>query len=180
MANVFFISDLHLGHRNILKFSGDYRDGDTTEQHDEILIHKINTRVQKNDKLFILGDVVWKGHDLSVLNRIRGQKELIIGNHDTYNITEYQKYFAKIHGFRKFNGFWLSHSPIHPDELRGRKNIHGHVHHNYIMKKFLGYPYARDERYIPVTVEALGGYPISYEELLVKNGGTSRFGKSPE
>lgn len=180
MSNTFFISDLHLRHNNILKFAGDFRDGDTVEEHDEILIAKINSRVGNRDKLFILGDVVWRKNDLSVLDRINGNKELIIGNHDENHVDIYRKYFDKIHGFYKYKGFWISHCPIHPDELRGRKNIHGHVHQNYIMKRFLGYPYARDKRYIPVTVEALDGYPISYDEILEQNGGTPIHGKKPK
>jgi calcineurin-like phosphoesterase family protein len=179
MAGAFFISDLHLKHKNILTFAGHYRDGDTVEEHDEILIEKINSKVHKRDKLFILGDVVWKREDLSIISRINGQKELIIGNHDEARIDEYRKYFDKVHGFYKYRGFWISHCPIHPDELRGCKNVHGHVHMNCIMKRFLGFPYARDTRYIPVTVEALDGYPICYDELLAQNGGTPLCGKQP-
>lgn len=180
MSKVFFISDLHFYHKNILKFSGDWRDGETVPEHDEFLVAKINSRVNKNDKLFILGDVVWRKEDLSIIKRLNGQKELIIGNHDEHPIEEYLKYFDKVHGFYKYKGFWLSHCPIHPDELRGGKNIHGHVHQNYIMKRFMGYPYARDNRYIPVTVEALNGYPISYDELLAQAGGTPNYGKKPK
>lgn len=170
MSNVFFISDLHIDHQNILKFSRELRDGGTVKEHNEILISKINSRVTKRDKLFILGDVVWRKQDLSILDRINGQKELIIGNHDEHGIPAYQQHFDKIHGFYKYKGFWISHCPIHPDELRGRRNIHGHVHQNYIMKKFLGIPYKQDDRYIPVTVEALDGYPISYDEIISKYG----------
>lgn len=168
MSNVFFISDLHLGHKNILKFAGDYRDGSTIEEHDEILIQKINSRVSSRDKLFILGDVVWRKCDINIMRRIYGQKELIIGNHDEHSLDVYRDVFDRVHGFYKYKGFWLSHAPIHPDELRGKRNIHGHVHQNYIMKKILGFPYARDDRYIPVTVEALDGYPISYDEICEK------------
>lgn len=34
----------------------------------------------------------------------------------------------KVYSLVKYKGFWLSHAPIHPEELRGCKNIHGHCH----------------------------------------------------
>lgn len=123
MSKVFFISDLHIYHKNIMKFAGEHRSAPSPEEHDEWLIGRINSRVRNRDKLFILGDVVWRGNDLSVMKRINGQKELIVGNHDEYPMTEYLKYFDKVHAFRKYKNFWLSHCPIHPAELRGRKTF---------------------------------------------------------
>lgn len=46
--SVYFISDLHLSHKRILEFSGQYRDwASTVEEHDEILIDRINSVVSK-------------------------------------------------------------------------------------------------------------------------------------
>lgn len=36
--------------------------------------------------------------------------------------------FDEVHSLLKYKEFWLSHAPIHPEELRGKKNVHGHVH----------------------------------------------------
>ena len=36
--------------------------------------------------------------------------------------------YDEVHALLKYKEFWLSHAPLHPDELRGKRNIHGHVH----------------------------------------------------
>ena len=83
-----------------------------------------------------------------------------MGNHDQFKLEEYQKYFYKIIWFTKYKGFWLSHCPIHPNELRDKPNIHGHVHQKTI----------KDRRYINVCVEALNGTPIEFSKIADKYG----------
>ena len=57
-----------------------------------------------------------------------GKKVLICGNHDTDHIPMkiLCEYFDEVYSLYKWHEFWLSHCPIHPDELRGKLNIHGH------------------------------------------------------
>lgn len=154
------LSDLHLGHKNILKFSGPLRGGTTTEEHDEWLIEQINSVVKKADLLYLLGDVALDEEALKKLNRIRGQKILIRGNHDIYATQEYLKYFQQVYGLLSFKGtFWMSHAPIHPAELRGRYNLHGHVHQHSIP----------DDKYINCCVEMTYGVPQSLDDLLEKH-----------
>jgi calcineurin-like phosphoesterase family protein len=162
MSRVFFISDLHLGHAGILKHTGDYRTGKSIEEHDEILIGKIKSRVSKRDVLYILGDVSWRENKLHLLYDIPGLKYLVRGNHDNYSTEEYLNHFKNVYGLHKKGGAWLSHAPVHPDELRGCINIHGHVHQQSIM----GTDGQYDPRYINVSVEALEGYPIDYQDIL--------------
>jgi len=135
-SNVWFTSDLHLGHKNVAKMRG----FDSIEEHDAVIIDNLQT-IGKRDKIFILGDLVWHHKHLPVFDNIPGVKELIIGNHDTLSTKEYLKYFNKVHGFRGYKGFWLSHPPIHEQEIvRKRGNIHGHVHNGASTDK-LPYPY---------------------------------------
>ena len=156
MSGVFFISDLHLQHKNILKFAGEYRKGETVDQHDQWLIDSINSRVEPRDKLFIMGDVAFSLDGLARLEDLLCKNLVLIkGNHDNYPMSEYLKYFTEVHGLMAYKKFWLSHAPIHPCELRGRKNIHGHVHQNTI----------DDDNYINVCVEKLHGLPVSLDEL---------------
>lgn len=162
--NVFFISDLHLGHKTILKFSGEFRGGTTVEEHNEWIVSQWNSRVGKSDIVYVLGDVAFGHENLKYLDRMKGQKFLIRGNHDSGDLSVFRPYFTNVYGIVKYKGFWLSHAPIHPDELRGKVNVHGHVHQKTIP----------DPRYINVCVEALGGIPISLEEL------RARVPKSPE
>lgn len=78
---IFFTSDLHFGHQNILKFCN--RPWKTTEEMDEALIKRWNSVVGKDDIVFNLGDFAfapdrrWK----EVLSRLNGHHYLILGNH---------------------------------------------------------------------------------------------------
>ncbi len=133
MSTVYFISDLHFGHRNILNFAGTLREGTNSREHDEALIVKWNSLVNKRDKVFVLGDVIFPPADLSLMDEMNGRKVLIRGNHDDRFKTErYLEYFEEVYGILNYKGYWLTHAPIHPFELRGKKNIHGHVHHTHI------------------------------------------------
>lgn len=161
------ISDLHFGHRNILKYSGAFRGGTTPEEHDEWLINQINSVVKKGDLLYICGDIAMEEEALKKVSRIRcGQKILIRGNHDIYSTQEYLKYFQQVQGLISFKGtFWISHAPVHPNELRGRYNIHGHVHQNSITLE----NGKLDPRYINACVETTYGVPQSLDELFDKH-----------
>ena len=159
MSEVFFISDLHFGHRSILKYR--QREGITTEQeHSELIFHNIMTVVSKRDNLWVLGDVAFTKEWLYKLKYIKCRKNLILGNHDEHNMQDYLNVFDSVHAFVKFREFWLSHCPMHEAELRGRINVHGHVHKQTIMKD--GKP---DPRYYNVCVENVDWKPISLTEL---------------
>jgi len=156
LENIWFTSDLHLGHNDISK----HRKFDSDEEHDETVIELLNSRVKKRDKLFILGDVAMKNSSLQILSRINGIKELIIGNHDTYATTEYLKYFTKVHGFRQYRGLWLSHCPIHPQEMhRCRANIHGHIHYGTDSPPL-------DLPYINVNLDFNRMRPVNMEDIM--------------
>ena len=163
MSQVYFISDLHLGHKNILNFAGSLRGfASSPEEHDEVLVDRIASSVNKRDMLFILGDVAMSLEGLSLLDRIKAkQKILVRGNHDIFSEEDYRKYFDNILGLAKYKGMWLSHAPIHTQELRGKLNLHGHVHGNSITDMFGGY----DKRYINCCVENCNGYPISLQSI---------------
>jgi calcineurin-like phosphoesterase family protein len=166
MSKKWIISDLHLGHKNILGFSGDLRGGKTSEEHDEWIVDQINSVVGKGDLLYICGDVAMTEESLKELKRVKGQKILVRGNHDIYSTQSYLEYFQQVHGMISYKGtFWLTHSPIHPQELRDRYNIHGHVHQNSI----LGTDGKPDPRYINACVEMTYGVPQSLDRLLEKH-----------
>ena len=158
MSKVFFIADLHLGHTNILKFAQGSRYGSNINEHDYWLVEQWNSVVNTRDVVYVLGDVAFDIKKLEFMDKMKGSKILLPGNHDNFKLEEYQKYFYKIIGFSKYKDYWLSHCPIHTDELRGRFNIHGHVHQRSI----------KDRRYINVGVEILNGVPIEFNKIREK------------
>lgn len=88
MCNIFFTSDLHLGHKNIIRFSNP-RLFKTIEEHDETIISNWNSVVNKDDIVYILGDISLNLSQEKLetyLQRLNGKKSLILGNHDRAKI----------------------------------------------------------------------------------------------
>lgn len=79
MSEIWFTADHHFGHKRICQLAG--RPFLTVEAMDEELIKNWNDRVAKADTVYHLGDFAFAEHD-PYLQRLKGQKRLIIGNHD--------------------------------------------------------------------------------------------------
>lgn len=82
---IFFTSDLHFGHENVIRF--DNRPFDTVEEMDEEMIKHWNAKVGKGDIVYVLGDFIWKAttnEAASIIRRLNGQIILIKGNHDRF------------------------------------------------------------------------------------------------
>ena len=164
MRNVFFISDTHFGHRNILNFVKTsnglpLRPFSTIEEMNEKIVGNWNSVVHKNDRIYHLGDICLSRSNLPILERLHGRKVLIKGNHDNSKIEEYLKYFDDIRGSHIFNNYIMTHIPVHPcQKVRFSGNIHGHLHDNII----------DDPWYINVSVENINYTPISSDILFKK------------
>ena len=74
----YYISDLHFGHGNIIKFV--QRPFTTTEEMENILISNWNSTVTNEDMVYILGDFCWLKEDkwIEILDELKGNKVLII------------------------------------------------------------------------------------------------------
>ena len=149
MSNVFFISDPHLGHENILKFSKDTRVFSSIKEHDEYICDEWNANVTKRDLVWVQGDLGVKQYAIDLIAKLPGRKKLIRGNHDQMPLERYLNVFEDIQSMIKYRGYWLTHCPIHPNELWGKRNIHGHVHSNTILLP----NGPRDDRYINLCME---------------------------
>lgn len=82
---IFFTSDLHFGHENVIRF--DNRPFNTVEEMDEEMIKHWNAKVGKGDIVYVLGDFIWKAatnEAVSIIRRLNGQIILIKGNHDRF------------------------------------------------------------------------------------------------
>ena len=156
MARVFFISDLHLGHRNVMEFTD--RGFECLDHMHDTIIELWNQVVTKRDLTYVLGDVCFDHQYLPILSKLNGVKNLILGNHDKFKKGELFKYFNSVHGCRSYKGNILTHIPIHPSEFyRWRYNIHGHLHTYDI----------DDPRYINVNIDRLPLLqPIPFDDLI--------------
>lgn len=154
MTNVWFISDIHAGHKNIHK----YRPIESEEKHYEVIKENYHRVVAKRDKVFFLGDIAFTQERLEDIGKWAGaNKVLLVGNHCTDHIPmkEIVKHFDEVYALKKYKEFWLSHAPIHPNELRGKVNIHGHVHQATI----------NDDRYFNCCLENTSWMPIDLNTL---------------
>jgi calcineurin-like phosphoesterase family protein len=159
MSETWLIGDTHLRHDKIIRddFEGKYRPFQTIEEHDEALIERWNKTVGPRDIVWHLGDVAFSKEGLALVGRMNGIKNLVLGNHDQFDMYEYMKYFAHIVGAIKMHKYILTHVPIHPSQFyRFKGNIHGHLHSEKL----------DDPRYICVSAEHTGLAPILFEEAI--------------
>jgi calcineurin-like phosphoesterase family protein len=171
-VNRFVISDTHFGHTNSwekfkLPDGSPLRPFTSTEEMDETMIERWNAKVQPQDTVYHLGDVVINKKYLHLVNRLNGRKILIRGNHDIFGDDDYYNVgFEQIHGVRVFvDKFILSHIPLHPDCVteRFKVNVHGHLHANEVMTGY--YRDEIDPRYLCVSVEHTNYEPLHFDEV---------------
>lgn len=83
MARVFFIADLHFGHKDVIAF--DKRPFRDVEEMEAEMIRRWNTRVSERDHVFVIGDMfggVNTAHAGEIVHALNGRIHLIRGNHD--------------------------------------------------------------------------------------------------
>ncbi len=183
---VWFTADLHLGHGNIIKYCqrpflsaqererarsdsrGKWRISDETiRAHDDALLDAINSRIEPEDVLWLLGDFCWGGLDVATAYRERircRHVHLVWGNHDHHSIRPLFDRAIDM-GMIKVEGVdvWLCHYPMRTWDKRfhGSWHVYGHVH---------GRLMGEDARHTSmltrdVGVDACNYQPISFEEL---------------
>lgn len=136
---IYFTSDTHFHHKNILNFED--RPYNSTEEMTEGMIKLWNDQVEDNDIVYHLGDLCLGSLEqtINVLQQLKGKIILIKGNHD------FSKHYKKINQLGLLHDYhevgttlkyqkqqmWLTHYPFEIG-LRPRKwSIHGHIHsHN--------------------------------------------------
>ena len=172
--STYFIADLHLDHKNIMKFrpcAPDYVV--TVEDHNQWLYEQWHSVITKYDIVWVLGDVAFSLESLIWFDTWAGRKKLVRGNHDNLKQWQYDEVFEGVYGIVRYKKHWLTHCPIHPQEMRGLKNIHGHLHDNVILKDrdwskpsdYWDDDSMLDDRYIGVSVDQCDGVPISLDEI---------------
>ena len=112
---VFFTSDFHFDHRNIIAYC--QRPFASVEEMNESLIERFNETVGTSDTVYILGDLVM-GRDLSCVERLNGRKFLLMGNHDRLPPEAYEAIGVEVireNGVKakefQYEGFRIVHSP---------------------------------------------------------------------
>lgn len=180
---LWFSSDLHLGHDNIIKFSG--RPFANARDMDEALLENHNKLVKPEDHWYNLGDVtmlrggrVQQEIFCSKIRKFNGHKRLLLGNHDHFPVQTYlDAGFEKIYAtWRGIDNILLSHFPIHPESMStARANVHGHIHANESPKPVLQVTKSGEvivKPYVNICVEKTAYGPITLDEVnsLIRKG----------
>lgn len=136
----FITSDLHFGHKNIMKFCPQTRERfrDDVAYMNNAMVEEWNNKVSTDDLVYILGDVAFmSGSDAGrIMNRLNGTKILIEGNHDRKTLLDatFRNSFAEVHKYLDiaYDGhkIVMFHYPIAEwDQMhRGALHFHGHLH----------------------------------------------------
>lgn len=133
---IYYISDLHIGHKNAIRFD-DRPFSDIDEMESEI-IKRWNMKVTADDDVYILGDVFYryKGDKAEFLKKLCGRLHLIEGNHD-FEMLENQVALACFKSVDKLKQIVddgrrvvMCHYPIISWNMKhfGAYHIYGHVH----------------------------------------------------
>lgn len=167
LQDIWFWSDLHFGHNNIIKFSD--RPYVDIYDMDEKLIYNFNQKVKVNDISIWVGDVSFKSSQESkrIMHRLNGYKILIVGNHDFEKKKGVKAMaFDEVHLVYnlQFNDTVVAFTHYPMDNLPlGWFNVHGHVHKN---------GHHADEVNMPthynVNCEFLDYKPINMEQLIAR------------
>lgn len=179
-VKIWFTSDTHFGHKNILTFCE--RPFNSVEEMDEYLINNWNSKVGKDDVVFHLGDFAFASNKRwqELIYKLNGKIYLILGNHDitrwpgTYTMQLFDRVenqmMLKIDNKYKV---YLNHFPFlcydgtyrNPEDCTIQ--LHGHVHERVggigkdDQRLQYRFPYQYD-----VGVDNNNFYPISWEEIL--------------
>ena len=183
--NIFLTSDSHFGHGNIIKYcnrpwmkptdldaDGEWVSEEVkrerTRENDETLIANWNSRVQRGDIVYHLGDFAFTktpADTEAYIRRLNGSIHLIRGNHDKDAVAK-AKGFAWVSG--EYQGKMVAvdsqdifcfHTAclIWPKSHRGCWHLHGHSHGTL--------PDNPNSLSIDVGVDANNFYPLEFHEV---------------
>lgn len=142
---VFFLSDLHFFHENIIKLEN--RPFENLEHMHTVMIERWNSVVTRRDTAYCVGDFTGVQMGISkqkevdkVIRALNGQKHLVFGNHDG-NATRKSTLWATAEAAKEIKvdiglpsrqKIYLHHYAcrVWPSQGRGAWCLHGHSHGN--------------------------------------------------
>jgi len=162
MSEIFFTSDQHYYHKNIINYCG--RPFTDVQEMNEELIKRYNEKVKPGDQVYMLGDfAMWQQERIA--RRLNGAKHAIRGNHDAKFKNKFLEWgFAWIRDVYQLRidnklTIWLAHYAHRtwPKRHFGAWHLFGHSH-----GKIIGEGFSTD-----VGVDCWNYAPVSLDELKV-------------
>lgn len=156
----YYISDLHLFHKNVTDEGSNFdnRPFKTLEEMHSTIKEQWNERITGADHIYILGDLAWKENEetISFVSTLRGNKHLVLGNHDRCKDQRYKQLFVEVVDYKEAKDIVdgkeyyvvMSHFPLafwnHQHRYRrdGEEHrnwsvhLYGHVHNSVEQKYY--------------------------------------------
>lgn len=159
---IYFISDTHFYHYNIIQYCD--RPFNDIETMNDYMIKKWNSVVTNDDTVYFLGDFGFGDKDMltSICNQLNGRKIMLRGNHDyrrgkqSWRDIGFEEVYDKKIEFK--DNIILSHEPKNVDD--SMINIHGHIHNIPLSKDF------NQDNHFCVSVEMIDYTPITLDDIL--------------
>jgi len=181
--NVFFTSDFHLFHKNVLKF--DNRPFNDVHEMHQVIEERWNETVNDDDYVIYLGDLAFarreeKAEVEGMLWRLKGKIHFVMGNHDKWEdikklprLESVQDYLEVRIATMEENGkgvmerketlFICMHYPIfsHNKAHHGSIMVHGHSHMSLSELEF-----HKIKKIFDVGVNGWDYRPVSFSALI--------------
>jgi calcineurin-like phosphoesterase family protein len=168
-SKIFFTSDHHFGHTNILKFCD--RPFTSIEEMNEELINRWNEKISKEDEVYHLGDFALTTNESfkEITDRLNGTIYLVVGNHEGAALNNRKRfkwikdyYELKVQDEECKNGVQriiLFHYAMRVwrGDYRGSWHLYGHSHNNL--------PDKEDSLSFDIGVDCHDFYPLEYREV---------------
>ena len=183
---IYYISDTHFGHANIIRLCS--RPFDSVEEMDRVIMENWNSRVSDDDDIYVLGDVMFRNTKPpeDYLSRLKGRKHLIIGNHDRswMNVCDASRYFETVDNLLYIvdegRQVVLCHYPMMTwPHVTKSCMVFGHIHNNtdaqywplIEMSEQMLNAGVEVNGYMPVTLEELTAYNAKFKARTAETGG---------
>lgn len=161
--NYFLVTDLHINHSNIIKYSV------RPHNYQEKIYNNWKNIVKPKDIVINLGDVIFhKAYQLKdIMNDLPGTKILVRGNHDKRHSDSWflKRGFSFVCNSIIVNDILLSHKPMDLTE-NVKMNIHGHFHNNPVDHWEENLLRKISKKHFLLSIEHVGYCPVLLENCI--------------
>ena len=188
MAKIFFIADLHFGHKDVIAF--DKRPFSSVEEMEAEMIRRWNGRVSEGDHVFVIGDMfgdVNTAHAGEIVRALNGRIHLIRGNHDPKGEV-FESFFeevvpskqiqVRVRGVKQRVVMRHRLLPIFKGHDEGVVMLYGHTHDSFVSHAEDQYISFMNWLGIPLHAVNVGACRMDYEpktlEEILEQAGTIR------
>jgi calcineurin-like phosphoesterase family protein len=161
MVMIWFSSDWHLGHTNIIKYCD--RPFDDSQQMDRAILNNYILNINDDDQVYLLGDLGFNYKYLDrILSTLPGHKYWIPGNHDRKFIGRLDKYFIQTSPLLEINYNNTTIVMCHYPMVSWHKSCYGSIH-------LFGHchgSYKPNSKSLDVGVDSWNFKPVSVDTIL--------------